>query len=1602
MVTYTLVSAKLIDSDDDTEDIGGLVTTFDTPVTFNEYITVNGGDNQDKTSTFNSPVTINVLGRVRDYALRVISNTSPNDGDDGSLDTTQQYLNQDTNGQIVIARNRIAASVFQFNPRGSAGAAQGYKIQNHVVNNLGSNISPNQDVLISAGGTAINVEQAVQYGNAGSPLSGDMLLKGNDVGKSGSLGWIYANFFRPITANQIKRFVFDGTSIVKIEWEGLDNFSLKIQSGSQIKIAGYSDSALNGTWPVIANGFDPANDHCHISIIENRANIQNQNPRDWSAEGSATMEAANAAWKEFGVLGSETIRTQTEWKGDFRLGINTISRADHAAYANGFVHDNGPAIGVNPDTQPRANLDVVGTTFISGKTLVKYDANGSVTNNNYLSGTNFTTWERAFFEEDNALLVGGDAYSPDNEAVMRVATTGGGRLGVNTLASSVVLTGQYTGLPDPRLNENLTVIGTGRFSDDVRFQQDIDIDGGGGANTAEVRTQITEGTFEFLMTPSFTGTLTGGVAGFKALGDARNIEIGNVTGFVQHIKVGNTSYDSHISIGATPDNYFLNSALTLGVSKIVIGGAYDNTESQSFTRVGSKSFIADGDVWIGNRRTQDDFVNLYSPAGTVSFFSNSGGPNKIDFGLNASEINIAGQGGLTTINNRLQVNASAKFLSDIWLCGGTSSFQFAGNRAQMGTALPALKWENGLTSPYTETNPNKNVDILNVIVKLSTEQGYNQVDAWGDANWGHSYFQNAQTNVGGTQQPQNLPALSGDEFYLPLKVVPLVNDSNGNLTQQYFAVGDYILIDTGISGTDIYPEIVQITELTRTTEAPYVIKVKRKPFGSFQGPTPHVAGVFKENHPDETPIYKVNVQFDATWTEQDLDNTGPQDDVYLAEFGGKLIENVDYIIVGRKDTQLNGDYDLGEIIKVIEEKGAVNQKLKVSNCGDPDETVFEVDSVTGGVIIGNPNIPGSVVEINTTLKLKGGCGTIKKEEITGSIVQDPTTGQTNYITNISAADIAKIQVGDVITGNAQQYQSYQLVELATNYVTEVRADSIKVLNPYGGFNLINIGFFVSQNETLTLTNGKGQEVFDVDSCTGVATIGNHFRRMELVEFYSDGVGLANVVQTPAQTIATHASEIDNIIVHSYWHDPVTLNQGARTTIRDTVVAHSSYDYEIPVQGTGSGTNGQFEVGDLLIVGPTALINSAPDPGLTTILVIRSITTGATPALICDGGQEGTTVPAVGDFSINDEILRIKKHKQSSKLVDIAVQQRGSNDYTSCILETGYIVQSRIDYPNFLRFENLNTGINHHFEVISNLAGTVHDEVTNHNYQSGSLGYGKGDLKIGGDLNMIGGNVTIFDSVNQSKLVNFINDQGHADHLGVMEIDAGITVKGTLLMYPNSCPEMVFQSTGHCDPSFEVDNVGNVTAGLTLNVTGVPATVPSETSDILSIRNLGINGADKFAIKHSGAIESFGIDPYWTKTGGVHTRYVSNGSTAAEKILTPNIQYLVSVTIEDVLVLTLPENPTTGDVVRVVDVSGNLDYRTSLVVRAPGTNVKVQGDATGTTLQEGTGFLAAPYPSGELVVQTPNAGFALIYLGGVDSAGRVGIPTTEQGWWLVEV
>ena len=99
------------------------------------------------------------------------------------------------------------------------------------------------------------------------------------------------------------------------------------------------------------------------------------------------------------------------------------------------------------------------------------------------------------------------------------------------------------------------------------------------------------------------------------------------------------------------------------------------------------------------------------------------------------------------------------------------------------------------------------------------------------------------------------------------------------------------------------------------------------------------------------------------------------------------------------------------------------------------------------------------------------------------------------------------------------------------------------------------------------------------------------------------------------------------------------------------------------------------------------------------------------------------------------------------------------------------------------------------------------------------------------------------------------------------------------------------------------------------------------------------------------------------------------------------------------VFTLPTEAETGDMIRFIEVSGSLTYSASLVVRAPA-GVAIQGDATGTSIANGNGA-GGPYGGRELIVQTRNAGFGLVYAGTTDGAGNT-IPSTYRGWWLVEI
>ena len=370
-------------------------------------------------------------------------------------------------------------------------------------------------------------------------------------------------------------------------------------------------------------------------------------------------------------------------------------------------------------------------------------------------------------------------------------------------------------------------------------------------------------------------------------------------------------------------------------------------------------------------------------------------------------------------------------------------------------------------------------------------------------------------------------------------------------------------------------------------------------------------------------------------------------------------------------------------------------------------------------------------------------------------------------------------------------------------------------------------------------------------------------------------------------------------------------------------------------------------------------------------------------------------------SAADVVRRVIRHDRQSLVTDAQIRQRlvagVSNDYLSVILERGYISQQKLDYKQWLRFRNTSTNVEIYGVVQGRLYGKTHMSVMDEQQGDGAKSYREGSLEVTDNLTLSGGNFVIYDSVKQTKLFHFVNDDGHADHQGLLYWDAGVLARGDFFLYPSTCPENVLLTLS-CTPSFSVDNLGNVTAQNSLTITGTASASPTE-SDVLSVQNLGINGGSEYTIKQDRSIDAFGLTNFTTSSGARHSRYLSAASPEADLTLIANIIYMVNVQNTQTLILTLPSAPQTGDVIRMIDVGGNLKYDTTLVLRTPETSgTPIQGDATGTLF----GDRLTPYPSGELVVQTPNAAFALVYLGSTDSNNQIGIPTSVQGWWLMEV
>jgi hypothetical protein len=956
-----LEQASLIDAggDDDDDTGGALVTTFDTPVTFNDRITVLGD------ATFSNPVEINVEAD-EGVPLTIYSKVLA----EQDVTLSRSSFRPNSKGDITIGNNRINSAIFGVTPRSLVGLdGQGYSIRTHFASGAPSNITPNNSkdrFSDNQSSNRLTDSQIVQFGNEAA-RSGDILLKGERVGNSGSLGWILANSYDVISQN-IDQIIANGTSQVKVVLKStVTNEEIGVRSDSQLRITQFSNFLFNGIWNVSLQGF-VATSNEFIIIIPDMNSFQTFN---WEDQGAnAKIEVGNSNWKEVGVIGSESIRTNTDVLGNYRVGINTVARSDHQSLNNGFV---------SPETNPRANLDVVGTTFISGKTI-----------NNYRGelGTNKTETE-----QNNAFLVGGNSNTPNSIATLRISTTNGGRIGINTTnnqlngtADSGIYNVELAVIGSSAISNNLRVGGTSSLVGNVTISDDLAVNGG------DITTTVTNSTFNLLNNTTFTGTL-------------------NVSNFATQVNVAANSSSNIINFGslsASSSIVNIGNSLTgsSGISRTTIGGAYGNNESNSFLEVRTTSSKFWGDLQIGISRSINESISVNTTAGTVNFFSNSGSASKLDFATNASEINIGGQGGFTTVGNSLTVNATLLVKGNSILSGGTGSFSFNGTRAQLGSTI----------SSHTGTIAvplNKNVDFISILSGFD-----NIVDTAGAGTWGGTFFQQAIPSTN-SDSGESLGTLTGNRYYLPLKNIPSYSE------------GDDLLIDSAVT-SGRHPEIVKISSggLVRVQSAPYYIIVERQPYGTFVP--------VKTNHTDNTLIRKINVSFDSTWLTSDVDGSGTVDQFNLAEFGGELSQG-DYIIVGRNDAGT-----VGEVVKIGASVGSFAKTFTIKN--GSDVTKFEVNSVTGATVIsdstslggltvwGPSNLNGNITATGT-LTLNTGALTLNG----GNFVINNAAGTTNRLTLTNSTGDLFI-AGDLTVNGNDIKSSTATVLSFTGADVEVKGD----------------------------------------------------------------------------------------------------------------------------------------------------------------------------------------------------------------------------------------------------------------------------------------------------------------------------------------------------------------------------------------------------------------------------------------------------------------------------------------------------------------------------------------------------------------------------------
>jgi len=507
------------------------------------------------------------------------------------------------------------------------------------------------------------------------------------------------------------------------------------------------------------------------------------------------------------------------------------------------------------------------------------------------------------------------------------------------------------------------------------------------------------------------------------------------------------------------------------------------------------------------------------------------------------------------------------------------------------------------------------------------------------------------------------------------------------------------------------------------------------------------------------------------------------------------------------------------------------------------------------------------------------------------------------------------------------------------------------------------------------------------------------------------------------------------VVHVYRWDPETAQQnGPSTTIaanQNTGQVFASTP-NIPVNNIDP-----FQKGDLCLI---------YDGALTKYEMIRVtddpyVDGSGNKFLPCGvyaeypaGGRAVEDSTAQG-WSGGDILVKLQKDLQTTTLGEIIpatgrVIVESPNidpDKIRMRLVNGDLISEKLDYPYYVR---IGTEIFWPDSIDGSndtVFGVRLSKSVRNSDQSISTFFGGGNLTSHGNVEITSGNLRIFGGDGQTLVFNVANDDGHSGDGSIIDpltgkrgmfLNGEANIFGDLLVYNQQC-----QENGTCsnERNFKVSRLdGSVEMGADLYIKGQVTEVESPSTPILHIDNLGSAGAGglvgpkDYIMYQDGSVDAFGITQYLNKNGGRRWTYVAASSTGLGQTtgnpLQPNNNYLVNLSSGGNMVVYLPDYAVTGDIIRFVELTGNLSYNTSLIIRAlpvDGNAVAIQGDLQGTRAVAGSGstLLTNPYAGGEMIVQTRNASFGLVYVGNTDAPNdpnATEIPSNLRGWWLVEL